>query len=288
MKTGDQVEKHIEKITVKPNPGMFLWLITGTIWASLVLFSTHPGSITQYVQMFAMAAAYLNVLVLFMGYKKSYRTAYYKVADGYENMYSNKAAINAFTAKYKSPLSRWSMNLFGREPERILIGKYALKEPITGKLAKTVSKYDLSSEDAVALEPGKEDFSADHPYVMSNYLAMTPKGLQIEQELEANPLMLWDSALKDVSEQYDLDSYFAAKRKKELAADVSQRAIDSMMRKPLSDNQKMVLSAFDGLYNKKEEDAKYRAEKLRAENDMLHEKNFYLEQTIKEKRYYND
>ena len=259
MKNSDLVEtSSLEIKAAFPTP-LVLWLSTTLIWSSLIFFNTLPNQgwgLTAGVQGFAGLMAFVNVLIQFAGYRKSLRTAYYKVADDYETMYTDKRAVNAFTAKYRSPLSIWSMNFFGRPAERVLIGEYALKEPITGKIRKTVSSYQLSDGEAVALEAGKHDFSADHPYVMSNYLAVTSKGMQIEQEVKANPLMLWDSALKDVSEQYDLESYFAAKQRKELEEEVSNRAIQSMLdhdKRKQSDNYRQIINAFTDLIERKDD-----------------------------------
>lgn len=262
MKNSDLVETSSVEIKAKFPMSMVLWLSTTLIWTSLIAFNTVPNNgwtLTAYVQSFAGFMAFVNVLIQFVGYRKSLRTAYSKVADDYETMYTDKKAVNAFTAKYRSPLSIWSMNFFGRPAERVLIGEYALKEPITGKIRKTVSSYQLSDGEAVALEAGKHDFSADHPYVMSNYLAVTSKGMQIEQEVKANPLMLWDSALKDVSEQYDLESYFAAKQRKELEEEVSKRAIQSMLdhdKRKQSDNYKQIIDAFSDLIERKDDTIK--------------------------------
>lgn len=253
MKNGEKVDMNVQEIKVKTNKSMFMWLAIGMLWTYLVFGVTEPGSLTQHVQMFAGATAYLNVVVQYFNFRKSAQTAYRNISRGFTNRYSDTTAINAFTGKYKSPLSRWSMKLFGREPERILLSKYAVKERTTGALYED-SGSSLTTSEKISLEPGKENFSLTHPWILTNYLAMTPQGLQIEQELEANPLMLWDSALKDVSKQYGLDSYFTAKKKKEVASQVSQSAIESILE---AKRKEKLMEAFEGLYTKQKAEDSY-------------------------------
>lgn len=184
---------------------------------------------------------------------RSYREIYKSELSGLTNEHTDDRVLHAFKQKYKSPLSRWSMNFFGREGERILLSKYAVPEP-RPESVRYLTHRDVKAGSVIALKAEDNTSYGEHPYVLENYLVMTSKGLKVEQETTVNPLTLWDSALKDVSEQYNLDTYFTAKQKKadeEKALAVKSQNLAITGKKTEAQKQvEAVMSAFEGLTGK--------------------------------------
>lgn len=187
-------------------------------WSGLVFFpmGTFAAFVPDLFELSGMVIPFfiISLILNTMGWRfvfeyfKEYKVFYNNELSEIKNSYDDdQRALHAFSRKYKSPASLWALKFFGREGERILISKYAVKEPWAESIRWRPSR-DIESGDAIALSKTDNTIYRDHPYTTEYYVAIDKDGLRIEQEVSVNPLVLWDNALKDVTEQYNLDSYF--------------------------------------------------------------------------------